>query len=81
MKYTEKENELILRMMDNSTNKSLTSKALAEELNRSARAIAVHYYTVLREKPKPVTPKTKRSKKSNIVMFLWNKFTYWLTKY
>ena len=81
MKYTEKENELILKMMDNSTNKSLTSKVLAEELNRSARGIAAHYYTVLREKSKPVAPKTRRSKNHNIVMFLWNKFTYWLTKY
>lgn len=76
MKYTKKDDELIIKMMSNSKNKSLTSNALAEELNRSAGAIKVRYYNLIKEtKQEPV------KQKSNFVMFLWNKFTYWLTKY
>lgn len=74
MKYTKKDDELIIKMMSNSNNKALTSKALAEELNRSAGAIKVRYYSLIKEtKQKPV------KQKSNIIMFLWNKFTHWLS--
>lgn len=76
MKYTKKEDELIIKMMSNSKNKSLTSNALAEELNRSAGAIRVRYYSLIKN-----TPKEQSKQKTNFVMFLWNKFTYWLTKY
>ena len=74
MKYTKKDDELIIKMMSNSKNKSLTSKALAEELNRSAGAIRVRYYNLIKEtKQEPV------KHKSNVIMFLWNKFTRWLS--
>lgn len=74
MKYTKKDDELIIKMMSNSNNKSLTSKALAEELNRSAGAIKVRYYNLIKEtKQEPV------KQKSNVIMFLWNKFTHWLS--
>lgn len=74
MKYTKKDDELIIKMMSNSNNKSLTSKALAEELNRSVGAIKVRYYNLIKEaKQKPV------KQKSNVIMFLWNKFTHWLS--
>lgn len=74
MKYTKKDDELIIKMMSNSNNKSLTSKALAEELNRSVGAIKVRYYNLIKEtKQEPV------KQKSNVIMFLWNKFTHWLS--
>lgn len=74
MKYTKKDDELIIKMMSNSKNKELTSKALAEELNRSAGAIKVRYYNLIKEtKQEPV------KQKSNVIMFLWNKFTRWLS--
>lgn len=74
MKYTKKDDELIIKMMSNSNNKVLTSKALAEELNRSAGAIKVRYYNLIKEtKQEPV------KHKSNVIMFLWNKFTHWLS--
>lgn len=74
MKYTKKDDELIIKMMSNSKNKNLTSNALAEELNRSAGAIRVRYYNLIKDvKQEPV------KQKSNIIMFLWNKFTHWLS--